>query len=399
MGDLETLFIMLGVVYLMECCLPVGKNALVFAAAPFSRKARRGFQITLKSALVFLNPIPLFSRALVGDLEPLSFSVEGVILYNSLLPAGGALKSGSGRFIAYADIARLEVKGEKLRINDFEIPCTDGARAAKLALDLRGFLALLKNKARLNRPAGMALENKVRAGLAPLFDVRAARQRWRAVLGLSFVPAIAATLLFMHIFAIMPAGLLLSSSRAVWYFLGIVLLSLHFLTVFFFWHAHRKLYPGNREERIKKLLTMLFNPFSSMRCPAQLCQEGLLDFHPILAGYIALRGQARQKFMHSARCGLVYNLPGEDGGRAREQLALHNALLSGTLKRRLAEVGEEFAPQLTPPACDHDARAYCPACFIQYAADIDECLYCPGVPLRKCAPRENIRGGKNSSIS
>ncbi len=391
MDDLETLFIMLGIVYLMECCLPVGKNALVFAAAPFARKARQSLQITLKSALVFLNPIPLFGRALVGDLEPLSFSVEGVVLYNSLLPEGGVLKSGSGRFIAYAEVTRLEVKGDKLRINDFEVTCADGERAAKLALRLHGFRALLKTKARLGRPAGRALESKLCADWAPLFDVQAARQRWRTVLGLSLIPAFAATLLLLHIFALMPLGLFLSSSRAVWYALGIILLSLHFLTVFFFWRAHCKLYPQSREERIKKLLTMFFNPFSSMHCPAQLCREGLVDFHPLLAGYIALRGRARQKFMHRAWCGLMYNLSGTDSERAREQLTLHNALLLGVLKQRLAEAGEEFSPQLPPPARDHDARAYCPACLIQYAADLDECLYCPGVPLRKCTPP--VRGG------
>ena len=87
----------------------------------------------------------------------------------------------------------------------------------------------------------------------------------------------------------------------------------------------------------------------------------------------------------------MYNLSGTDSERAREQLTLHNALLLGVLKQRLAEAGEEFSPQLPPPARDHDARAYCPACLIQYAADLDECLYCPGVPLRKCTPP--VRGG------
>ena len=387
MGDTETLFLMLGIVYLMECCLPADKNALVFAPGPFARKARQGFSITLKSALLFLNPLPLFSRALVCELAPVSLCASGAALYNSLLPDGGTLKSGHGVFIPYAEITRLEAKGARLRVNELEIPCADGERAERLALELQERVALLKTKERLGRPANEALERKLCADLAPAFDVRAARARWREVLRSSRAPAISATLLFLHIFAVLPVGLLLSSYRPVWYLLGGVLLALHFMTVFFFWRGYRKLYPERGEERLKKLLSMFCNPFSSMRCPTQLCREGLAGFHPLLAGYIILRGRARQKFMHRAWCGLMYGLPaGEKAAFARKQLATHNALLASMLKRKLAEAGELLEPPLLRPVYDPAARAYCPSCLVQYAAELDECAYCPGVPLCKLGP-------------
>lgn len=383
MGDTETLFLMLGIIYLMECCLPADKNALIFAPAPFACKMRQGFFITLKSVLVILNPIPLFSRVSISDLTPLSFCISGVALYNSLLPNGGNLKFGRGAFIAYTEITRLEVKDSLLRINEFEIPCADGEHAAKLASELRELTALIKNRMRLNRPVEQAVERKLCSSLASRFNVSAARQRQRQLFWYSLAPAVAATFLFTYLFTLLPVGLFLSSSRTVWYALGLMLASLHFLTVFFFWLSHRELYPGKSEERLKKLLTMLFNPFSSMRCPTQLCRDGLAEFHPLLAGYVSLRGMRRRKFMHRVWCGLTYNLPlTEDAAQTREQLALHNFLLAALLQKGLAEAGE-VPPPLLRPDYDPTAKVYCPACLIQYAAEIEECLYCPSVPLCK----------------
>ena len=53
MGEIETIFGLLAVVYLAECCLVADRNAVVFSPAPVAWQRRKGIVVTLRSALFF----------------------------------------------------------------------------------------------------------------------------------------------------------------------------------------------------------------------------------------------------------------------------------------------------------------------------------------------------------
>ena len=387
MGEIETLFVLLGIVYLVECCVLTDKNALVFSPAPFAQQLRKGIALTLRSVLVFLNPVPLFAIVNVSHPEPVSLSSRGVVLYNSLLHDRAHLGAAGENFIAYADIVRLEVKGDRLHINEREFVCADPAQAAQLAADIGRLTALRQSRLYAGAALEKAVEDELRGIFSRQLDLNAAQQRWREVLWRTLFPSSFATLMCVHLFAVMPVGLLLSTSRLIWLILAVVLLGLHFLTAFCFWYEHRKLYPAAGEERLKKMIAVLFNPFASMGCPRQLTRDGLAEFHPLLAGYVLLRGGGRRTFMHRVWSRLAYNtFPNYEDMQARDQLVIHNHLLMAEAARSLAAEGVIAEELLLKPMFDPTARSYCPICLLQYTAEGDECLYCLGVPLHKAPP-------------
>ncbi len=388
MGEIETLFILLGVVYLVECCVIADKSALVFSPAPFAPQLRKGLVLTLRSVLVFLNPLPLFATVSISHAAPVSLSLRGVALYNSLIHDRAHLRATGENFIAYADIVRLEAKGVRLHINDREFACADPEQAARLVSDISRLAAVRKSPLYAGAALDKAVEDELRALFSRCLDLGAARQRQREVFWRALLPACPATLLCAHLFAVMPAGMILSTSRSIWLALALVFLGLHFLTAFCFWHSHRKLYPHDREARFKKMTTALFNPFASMGCPRQLTRDGLKAFHPLAVGYTLLRGRGRKAFMHRVWSRLSCNtFPHYGDTDAHDQLAAHNRLLMAEAARRLAGEGVVADELLLRPRFDPTARSYCPVCLLQYTtAESDECLYCLGVPLHKSEP-------------
>lgn len=392
MGEVETIFALLGVVYMAECCLATDKNALIFSPAPFAQRLRKGITITLRSALVFLNPIPPFTTANVCHLAPVSLSPKGVVLYNSLTHDLARLRPPGHNFIAYGDIARLEYDKEgRLHINDLEFPCGGEEQARQLASDIGRLSILSKSTLYAGAALDKAMEDELRAMFSPRLDAAAIIARRREVRWRSLPAICAATLLCVQLFAVAPTVMILSSAHKIWLIAALVLLGLHCLTVLCFWLGHRRLYPAAGEERLKRLLTMLCNPFAAMSCPAWLTRNGLAAFHPMLVGFALLRGRARREFMHRAWARLKYNtFPNYGDALAHDELSAHNNLLRAEAARHLASLGVEAEKLQLRPPLDPTAQAHCPICLIQYTVNHGQCLYCLGVPLHK----SNLPQGK-----
>ncbi len=385
MGEIETIFGLLAVVYLAECCLVADRNAVVFSPAPFAWQRRKGIVVTLRSALFFLNPIPLLAAVSLSRPSPVSLSVNGVVLCNSLMHDRAHLRLPGENFIAYADIARLESgKDGRLYINDREFDCGDPAQAAQLASAIGRLAALRKTPLYSGVALDRVVEDELRSMFSQYLDAAAARQRQKNVFWRSLPAACLATFLGAYLFTAAPAVMILSTSRGLWLNMALALLVLHGLTVFCFWRAHRRLYPAAGEIRLKALLTMFFNPFAAMRCPVLLNRDALAAFHPMTVGLTQLKGRARRAFMHRAWAGLKYNtFPNYGDVQAHEQLTIHNRLLMSEAARQLPQAGVDAEDLLQQPARDSSAQSYCPICLIQYTADAGECLYCLGVPLHK----------------
>ena len=383
MGEIETIFVLLGVVYMAECCLATDKNALIFSPAPFAQRLRKGVTITLRSALIFLNPIPPFTTASVCHLAPVSLSPRGVVLYNSLVHDLTRLRPPGQNFIAYADIARLESdKDGRLYINDLEFPCGGAEQAKQLASDIARLSILSKSTLYADAALGKAMEDELRAIFSPRLDAAAAAARRREVRWRALPAICAATLLCIQLFAVAPVVMILSSAHKIWLIAALLLLALHLSTVLCFWLAHRRLYPAAGEERLKRLVAMFCNPFAAMGCPAWLTRNSLAAFHPMLVGFTLLRGRARRQFMHRAWAGLKYNtFPNYGDATAHDQLSAHNRLLMAETARHLAGLGVEAEKLQLRPQLDPTAHSHCPICLIQYTVNHGECLYCLGVPL------------------
>ena len=383
MGDIETLFVLLGAVYLLECCVLADKQAFVFSPAPFRQQPRRGLALTLRSVLIFLNPIPLFATVTICQPAPISLSTQGVVFYNSLLHDLAHLRPAGQNFIAYTDITHLASKGANLLINDREFTCAHEGQALLLAEHIRKLAALRRSPLYTGAALEKAMDNALRDLLAPGLDAAAARQRHREVFLRTLLPASLATLLCTHLFAVMPVGLILSTSHPVWLTLALIFLALHSLIVIAFWHSLRKLYPHDPEGRFKKIAAALLNPFASMGCPSRLTREGLSAFHPLAIACALPHGRGKRLILHRLWAKLTYNtFPLYNDPLAHAQLTTHNRLLLSIAAPHLAEAGTSADQVLLAPAFDPTAHSYCPICLLQYTTPAAaECPYCLGVPL------------------
>ncbi len=387
MADIETVFLILGLIYISECLIVTGKDALLFAPSPFQQALRTGFAATKKSLVDLANPVPFFNTPVIMPLNPVSLCPQGLVFFNSLLHDRTHLLTPGQNFIAYRDIHTIECREHMLLINQREVLCDSSSLATDLAAQIERLAALSKNPAQKSRQ-DKALPKELRAA----FDIRAIRERRRNVRLFTMVAAGVATLYCVYVYGVMLTGFLLSTNPVIiWAMLG-GLLGVHLLMLLCFWLCHKALYPQDKAKRLGELLYMSLLPFKAMACPAQLTQSAFRDFHALAVGYVLLAGREKQKFMHKAWSRLLYNtFPNFGDAEAQAQLTAHNHLLMQALRQGLQDAEEPCPEFLCPPAADPAAKAYCPICLIEYTSeytkDHGECLYCLGVELQHSQPK------------
>ena len=363
MSDLESLFLVVALLYLLECGTWIPRGGLAFVATLAGRARMAtpsGFLSLRGGGLVWSNPLSLPGRLFRCGEWPVSVTPGGI--------------AAPGRFLGFEDLSSIEPDGRTVLANGEPLATALSARhAAHLCERIR--------RLRAADPAARAA--RIEAANREAFDADAIaarladlRGRVRAVRGCGIA-------LFLFFFALAPAaawreGLV----RAGLPLLG-GLLALWSATALSFFRAHRGLFPEESGERRTQLFFLAAAPVGAIRAADALSRDLLAEFHPVaVAGAVCAPSQHLELARHTFLA-LRYTPPPEGGDDApRRADAWSRAALLRSLEGHLRSRGIDPQAFLEPPrATDPASRSYCPRCRGEFVVAAGICADCSGVSL------------------
>src|SRR5881396_3647174 len=121
MGELESLLLVLALIYLSECLVWVPRGALAFSSW---RGIRFGIRFSASwignqhGGLLLSNPLPPLGTVFIVPNLPLSLAPAAVFAYSSVCldPAGRPWQSA--RHLSFDEVRNVGVDGRKLLVND-----------------------------------------------------------------------------------------------------------------------------------------------------------------------------------------------------------------------------------------------------------------------------------------
>jgi hypothetical protein len=366
------LFLILGVVYLMECVQLVPAGAVVFhrllgarwRAGPALRpnpRWRRGGALG--------TPWPPLSPALVCEALPLVPGASGV-----------ALLGGEGRVLGWRELREVRAEGTALEVAGGRVLTVATRRMA------RTLAAALRDAA--GAAPGPDIARLIDRLLDRRFDVDAAPRRLQALARGTRLLSVFQGLLWLTVFVGLP--LFLWSPLVMLLSLLVLLALVSWIgAVVCFHRALRRLPDLPRElwpDRAHRVLVTL-SPLSTMRARDLLAREAVGDLDPLAVAAALLPPDraiervrvALVEIDHLSRRppgGGAAGLPAEESRAYYEKLA---ARVRGLARRLGADVAELLAP---PPREDAHASAYCPRCRVQYrSGTVCQGAECGDMPL------------------
>lgn len=383
MSEVESLFLVLALLYCVECLGWTRRGAVVFRTFLGGRWRTVHPSLHLGSqwgGLFFAHPLPPLGGLALSAQLPCSLSPDGLLAFVATAANPGGRPPQRGSFLRWEQVESLAADGKALKVNDAVWFKFSSAHAASQVAAALNRIRQLPHEQR-----SAAIREFFAAGL----DADAARAQWLAVQPNARQLRQWANSLFVFMFLVAPVLNWQFGLKACWPVLGLGWLA-HTITIaVLFFRAHRRLYPNAGDERFTHFLTSLLAAPTAARAHDLLTRPLLEPFHPLAvaqvlldaAGFRAVAQRTLRELRHPA---LPVCPAGNAGAEAVERFSREIMReLSETMIRR---AGLEPAALLAPPvALDATCQSYCPHCEGQFTAMTGVCADCGGLQLEPLA--------------
>lgn len=422
MGETESLWVILGVIYLAECLVWIRRDHLAFGAWWPGR-----FHLWYSDAVLanehggfgLANPLPPLGTVFVAAPWPFTLSPQAVYGWSAACLQPGGRPPQSGRFIPFDQVKTVRVETRRVLVNDLPLVKARSPQAARR-------LARLLEKLRTTPEPARA--DAIRQALRATFDSGALRARLEAFGRWDKRLRLPANVLFFYLFVLAPWLCWTFSFRRVAWGLAAGLFLQTISLAFLFRRAHRDLYPQADDERFSPFCTMLLAAPSAIRAGEVLALPLLESFHP-LAVATELGAQRDPSALERAfrwfhplavprelaPPALTHLLAGRTlrdlrypllpDGPIRDPAAL---ACQEWFRSTFGEVVEEFvrrngfdpeellrAPRPREPV----NRTYCPRCYAQFMLEQGTCPDCGGRELAPLATGLGIASDPEKTLS
>jgi hypothetical protein len=379
MGELESLLLVLALIYLSECLVWVPRSALAFASwrgNAFGLRPAGSWMGNQHGSLLLANPLPPLGTIFIVPDFPLSISPAAVFAYSSVCynPAGRSWQTA--RHLALDDVRNVAVDGRKLLVNG------DVLLKAASIYSARWLAEWLRRLRKSPEPERAAV---IRQLLDENLDVEKISARCRLFRTCARPIRILSNGLFVYLFLVVSPLILRFGfgQFGLWLLAGMLAQTIAIAVLFR--RAHQLLYPDAGEERLKPFLTMLLAPPAAIRAPDILGRHLLENFHPLAVAQVLCSPGRFRSFCRQVLLDLRYPLlpvcpTNEREPRATEQW--FRTFKQETAERFVRRAGlklEELTamPEPTEPA----SQSCCPRCGAQFVTRTGTCADCGGWPL------------------
>ena len=379
MGELESLLLVLALIYLSECFVWVRRGAIAFASWRGNRFGVRPSGTWMGNqhgSVRVSNPLPPLGIVFIVPDLPLSLSPSAVFGYSPVCldPAGRPWQTA--RHLSFRDIRNVGVEGRKLLLNG------EVFLKAASTFSARWLAELLR---RLRKTPETECAAAIKQMLNACLDAEKLSARWRLFQAGARPIRILSNLLFIYLFLVaVPLILHFGFGQfGLWLLVG--MLAQTTTIAILFRRAHKSLYPDAVEERLKPFLTMLLAPPAAIRAPDLLARHLLEHFHPLAVAQVLCSPDQFKSFSRQTLLDMRYPLlpvcpTNEPEPRATEQW--FRAARQETAEKFLQSAGlkpDELTalPRPTEPA----NQSCCPRCGAQFVTRTGTCSDCGGRPL------------------
>lgn len=367
--ELASLFLIVFLVYLLQCICWVSPHAIVFKLGIRARGNRRyqGFVWNaLDTAGLLANPFPPLAPLLATQWPAFELSPDSI-----RFPG----KEGE----------RVSISWEKLAVthSDSKLFC-NGALAFKgsdvQVKQCSEILTQLKRSHRGQR------EQIIQDWLRKMINSQAASRLVRVFAGRACWLRVIANFQFVFLFLLIPLGFREFGTGILWR--AVLMLVLIDITIVLeFWTLHKVMFPQaeSKDHRFKSALTILLSPIAAIRACDAVARDLLAGYHPLAAAGALLSAEEFRRF-----AGEQLRLC-RFGDYANKQ---YQAMLQKAMEKAIRQQDLDPEELMRPPEAQSGCVVYCPRCLAQYTKIREECSDCG---FENIAQLEGVAAGKSSS--
>jgi len=359
--ELASLFLIVLLVYLLQCICWASPRAHVFTLGLRGRGRRRhhGFAWNaLDTAGLVANPFPPLTPLVVAAWPQFELTADAIQF------------SGKG--------GPVSIAWEKLVVTHSEskILCNGQVAFKGSGLQVCQYLELLKQLQKARRGQR---ERIIQDWLRQTMSAQAASRRVKLFTGRSRWLRMIAIFQFVFLFLLVPLAFDRFGTRVLWQVV-LLLIGISVAIVLEFWTLDKKMFPHahRKDERFKSAVTIVLSPVAAIRACDILTRDLLAGYHPVAAAGALLAGEEYQRFA-AERLRLC---------RFDDYLSKqYQAMLQEQMERAIRQQGIDLEELMRPPEIQIGCVVYCPRCLAQYTKERADCSDCGHEGMSHlCAP-------------
>jgi hypothetical protein len=385
MTDLEWLYAVLVLLYLLECGVWLRRGTHAWVRG-WGRGWRMFKPSTLlgnaRGGLVMASPLPpSFGAVLLGSVPPLSYGQAGLVTSAPTQLDPGPRPLQPNRFYSWDELRRTRTHGRRVVVDDVVLAQCSSQAAA---LELQGSLRRLATAADEERVRLVAERGN------DAFDRAALENLWQEFRVVARPLAWCCGAYFVILFGLLPLVVMRWGLSLTWPALLVVIGGMAVSTVWLYRRAHVQLYPAAEEDRFSQSLMILLSPPLAVRGLEWLGRPLFERWHPLTLAMVF--GQREKTLQLARRVLKELNWPASSvlpvGAAQAAEVERSWRILQEEAVRRLLRTGDIDADELLQPPMplDDSCRSYCPRCDAQFTTSGGECCDCGGITLQPLPP-------------
>lgn len=366
--DNQTLLLVVGLIYLWECCVWIPRDAVAVVTGLSPATLRKPSRTAGNSRGGFImGQLLPGSCTFLCQPWPVSLSVDGFAIGAAADRPRGSIRS---RIYCWAAVEALDREGTTLLVNGRHF-CRTVAPSQTLLLQK----ALEKMRVASSRER----QQEISTLLGQLFDTDAARTKLHSFRRQSTGLNLLEWLLFVLALICVPLATSFLGLAGALNLLGIPLLLLLLALVTLVFRIHRRLEPEAGSARFQLVVMMMLLPPMALRASDMLSRQLLAAYHPLVVGRLLLAPHRLQEFASEVVRELEYRPASETPPPAAAISCSWRHELVGAVREWLA--AEEVDVIRAPNERQDGATAYCPRCLEQFERADAVCNDCAGLGL------------------
>jgi len=375
MSELQILFAVVVVLYLLQCVAWVPQDSAAFRATFFAgwKQELGGFRLAAAHVRgVPGNPLPPLRGVAVCQPALVAVSPEGI----------AHLHGGPQAFFPFASIEKVSADGKSVCTGGEDIRSQRDLFDASTADEARRLAAWLeKLRGMPEKKRGQAIEKRLAAAL----EFERASERYAEFERATRLLGWSCTALFAYLFLFLPLIIDAVGLARVWLVLAGVLVVMVALIGWDFRRAHRQLHPDDGDARWTALMTILLSPVAAIRAKDVVFRDLFTSFHPLAVARVLCLPEEFRRIAARTLREITFPIPATAAGEDEDSFQCESWFRerqSAAIRRFLNDA--ELRPEelLAPPApSGPQSVSYCPRCCQQYAVSPGACTDCGGIPL------------------
>jgi hypothetical protein len=359
MSELESLFLVVLLIYFAQCIYWVTPGAAVFTLSFRGRGKRklRGFVWSaLKTEGFLASPLP--------PLTPLTVAAWPAF---ELDPGGVAFREANGEW-SFLPWDRVVVTQSESKLRCNGTPVFHGCESQVLECS-----RLLRRLQEAEKPARGPM---IQRWLLKAMNARSAERRLRVFTGRSRLLRILANVQLVFLVLVVPLAFARFGPAILWRVILFFLAMQSFLALEF-WTVHRKLFRPAASARFKSALTILLSPMAAIRGCDVLARDLFSGCHSLAVGSVLLPPQEFAR------------LAGEQLRQWRlgdHRDPWYQETVARLMDRTVRQGGVRPDSLLLPAERESGCVAYCPRCLAQYVKNSGSCTDCGFATLEPFEP-------------